>query len=103
MAQYPFTLPQLDFKFTDLKPFISPFLIYTHYCHHHQTYVDKLNELLQNNKNLRDRKLIDIIKNSKLLNTKSSSVKCCFCKITLSGTITGKNKCENGLCCAGYW
>jgi Fe-Mn family superoxide dismutase len=64
MAQYPFTLPQLDFKFTDLKPFISPFLIYTHYCHHHQTYVDKLNELIKNNNKLRDRKLIDIIKNS---------------------------------------
>lgn len=65
MTSYPFTLPPLDYKLYALQPFISPFLIHTHYYRHHKTYIDKLNELLKINPNLQNRDLTFIILNSK--------------------------------------
>ncbi|MEK7621108.1 MAG: superoxide dismutase [Patescibacteria group bacterium] len=42
-----FTLPKLDYKYSDLAPAISADIMQLHHSKHHQTYVDKLNAALE--------------------------------------------------------
>ncbi|TID18601.1 hypothetical protein CANINC_003851 [Pichia inconspicua] len=41
------TLPELKYKFTELEPFISAELNTLHYTKHHQTYVNGINQALE--------------------------------------------------------
>lgn len=41
------TLPELKYKFTELEPFISAELNQLHYSKHHQTYVNGINQALE--------------------------------------------------------
>lgn len=41
------SLPELKYKFTDLEPFISADLNTLHYTKHHQTYVNGINQALE--------------------------------------------------------
>ncbi|KAG0676095.1 Superoxide dismutase [Mn], mitochondrial [Pichia californica] len=41
------TLPELKYKFTELEPFISADLNTLHYTKHHQTYVNGINQALE--------------------------------------------------------
>ena len=45
-----FTLPALPFAPSALDPHISAHAIELHHAKHHQAYVDKLNELLKDNR-----------------------------------------------------
>jgi Fe-Mn family superoxide dismutase len=44
-----FELPKLPYEMNALEPYISTETLQYHYGKHHQTYVNKLNELIQNN------------------------------------------------------
>ena len=57
-------LPKLDYCLDALQPFISKQTMEFHYLKHHQTYVDKLNALIENTE-LEDKDLEYIIKHSK--------------------------------------
>jgi Fe-Mn family superoxide dismutase len=56
-----FKLPPLKYNLEALEPYISKQTMEFHYLKHHQTYVDKLNELIKNTE-FEDMSLIDIIK-----------------------------------------
>lgn len=47
-----FSLPQLPYAYDALHPYISAETLQFHYDKHHRTYVNKLNEALQNNPEL---------------------------------------------------
>ncbi len=57
-------LPKLDYCLDALQPFISKQTMEFHYLKHHQTYVDKLNALIENTE-FEDKCLEYIIKHSK--------------------------------------
>jgi Fe-Mn family superoxide dismutase len=57
-------LPKLDYCLDALQPFISKQTMEFHYLKHHQTYVDKLNTLIENTE-FEDKCLEYIIKHSK--------------------------------------
>jgi Fe-Mn family superoxide dismutase len=57
-------LPKLDYCLDALQPFISKQTMEFHYLKHHQTYVDKLNTLIENTE-FEDKDLEYIIKHSK--------------------------------------
>src|SRR5687767_13210681 len=59
-----FLLPPLPFKEGALAPYISEKTIKFHYEKHHQTYVDKVNELIVNTK-YEDMRLEQIIQSAK--------------------------------------
>lgn len=45
---YPFVLPPLPYPYDALEPFIDRETMYLHHDKHFQTYVDNLNNALQN-------------------------------------------------------
>ncbi|WUR04914.1 superoxide dismutase (SODM) [Vairimorpha necatrix] len=45
-----FTLPKLKYEYNSLEPVISEDIMITHHKEHHQTYVNTLNKLVQDNK-----------------------------------------------------
>ena len=53
-ATYPFELPPLGYAFDALAPFIDAETMELHHDKHHQTYVDKLNEALKDQKDLQN-------------------------------------------------
>mgnify|MGYP003482284511 CR=1 FL=1 len=57
-------LPKLMYSLDALEPYISKRTIEFHYLKHHQTYVDKLNALIENTE-FEGKDLEYIIKNSK--------------------------------------
>lgn len=57
-------LPKLNYQFNALEPYISQKTLEFHYFKHHQTYVDKLNSLIENTE-FEAKSLEQIIKNSK--------------------------------------
>jgi Fe-Mn family superoxide dismutase len=57
-------LPKLNYQFNALEPYISQKTLEFHYLKHHQTYVDKLNSLIENTE-FEAKSLEQIIKNSK--------------------------------------
>jgi len=70
------TLPKLQFNFLDLEPYIDTKTMELHYSKHHQTYVDKLNEALSNNKDLQENSPEELLTNlSKLPENIKTAVK----------------------------
>lgn len=59
-----FELPKLNYQLNALEPYISQKTLEFHYLKHHQTYVDKLNSLIENTE-FEAKSLEQIIKNSK--------------------------------------
>jgi Fe-Mn family superoxide dismutase len=57
-------LPKLNYQLNALEPYISQKTLEFHYFKHHQTYVDKLNSLIENTE-FEAKSLEQIIKNSK--------------------------------------
>lgn len=57
-------LPKLNYQFNALEPYISQKTLEFHYFKHHQTYVDKLNSLIENTE-FEAKSLEQIIKKSK--------------------------------------
>ena len=57
-------LPKLNYQLNALEPYISQKALEFHYLKHHQTYVDKLNSLIENTE-FEAKSLEQIIKNSK--------------------------------------
>lgn len=57
-------LPKLNYQLNALEPYISQKTLEFHYLKHHQTYVDKLNSLIENTE-FEGKNLEYIIKNSK--------------------------------------
>jgi superoxide dismutase, Fe-Mn family len=62
-----FTLPTLKFNPENLEPSISAATISFHHGKHHQTYINKLNELLEANLELQNKSLVQLIQNYKEL------------------------------------
>lgn len=56
-----FTLPNLNYEYGDLAPYISKDVMELHHSKHHQTYVDKFNAVVATNPSLQNRDLNDII------------------------------------------
>ncbi len=61
-------LPPLPYSYDALEPFIDAKTMEIHHTKHHQTYVDKLNALLEKHPDLADKELADLMKNLKNLN-----------------------------------
>ncbi len=59
-----FKLPELPYAKDALEPHISAETLEYHYGKHHQTYVDKLNGLIEDNTEFADKSLEDIIRAS---------------------------------------
>ncbi len=57
-----FKLKNINYSSTSLEPFISEKTINFHYGKHHQTYLDKLNDLIKDNSELKNLSLEEIIK-----------------------------------------
>lgn len=55
-----FKLPELQYKYDSLEPFIDAQTMEIHHTKHHQTYVDKLNSIVDANPSLKDKKLEEL-------------------------------------------
>ncbi len=55
-----FTLPKLQYKYDALEPFIDAKTMEIHHTKHHQTYVDKLNALVEINPEFKDKTLEEL-------------------------------------------
>lgn len=58
-----YNLPKLDYKYSDLEPYIDNLTMEIHYSKHHQAYVDNLNKALQGLENPVRVKVEDLLKN----------------------------------------
>lgn len=56
------TLPTLPYSYDALEPYIDAKTMEIHHTKHHQTYVDKLNVVLDKHPDLADRELADLMK-----------------------------------------
>lgn len=59
----PHTLPQLDYSYDALEPHIDARTMEIHHSKHHQAYVDKLNQALENYPELQEKPVEDLLKN----------------------------------------
>jgi superoxide dismutase, Fe-Mn family len=66
------TLPKLGYSFDALEPFIDKATMEIHHDKHHQGYVDKLNNALENHKELQEKSAEELIKD---LNTIPEDIK----------------------------
>lgn len=57
-----FTLPKLKYSYDALDPFIDAQTMEIHHTKHHQTYVDKLNAIIEKSPDLADKKLEELVK-----------------------------------------
>lgn len=55
-----FVLPKIDFNYNDLEPYIDSKTMEIHYTKHHQTYVDKLNQLVESDPSLEGKSLEEL-------------------------------------------
>jgi Fe-Mn family superoxide dismutase len=62
-----YALPKLNYKYTDLEPWIDAKTMEIHYTKHHQTYIDKLNELLSKHPDIAGKNLEDLMRDLKNL------------------------------------
>lgn len=62
-----FQLPKLDYEFSALEPFIDARTMEIHYTKHHQTYVNKLNEILEKYPELSEKSLEELLANLEAL------------------------------------
>lgn len=63
MSLMKYTLPQLNYSYDALEPYIDKQTMEIHHSKHHQGYVDKLNAVLEKYPELMDQKLEDLITN----------------------------------------
>lgn len=56
-----FTLPKLPYKYDALEPYIDAKTMEIHHTKHHQTYVDKLNGIVEANSDFKDKKLEELV------------------------------------------
>lgn len=63
-----YQLPALAYDFTALEPYIDEQTMHIHHGKHHQTYVDKLNAVIEKHAELQDMDLKDIMRNISTLN-----------------------------------
>ncbi|MDD4427399.1 MAG: superoxide dismutase [Paludibacter sp.] len=59
-AQAQYKLPQLNYKYTDLEPYIDSATMYVHYNNHHAAYTNNLNKALSKYPELYKKKLVEI-------------------------------------------
>jgi Fe-Mn family superoxide dismutase len=57
------TLPPLPYAYGSLEPYIDSKTMEIHHTKHHQTYIDKLNAVLEKHPNLADQPVEDLLKN----------------------------------------
>lgn len=57
-----FTLPKLKYSYGALEPFIDAQTMETHHTKHHQTYVDKLNAIIEKSPELGGKSLEELVK-----------------------------------------
>jgi len=57
-----YDLPELGFEYSDLEPYMDAKTVEIHYSKHHQTYVNKLNDALKKNPELRDKPVEELLK-----------------------------------------
>ncbi len=62
-----FTLPDLDYQYDALEPYISKDIMELHYSKHHQTYVDKLNAAFEKAPEFQSKTIEEILKNLDVL------------------------------------
>lgn len=71
-----YELPQLDYKFNQLEPFMDAQTVEIHYGKHHLNYINNLNAVLEKNAELSQRSLESLLKNlDKLPADISSAIK----------------------------
>jgi superoxide dismutase, Fe-Mn family len=58
-----YKIPDLDYKYSDLEPYIDAKTMEIHHGKHHQSYVDNLNRTLEGVKDVDDLNVIDLLKN----------------------------------------
>ena len=63
-----YQLPELTYAFNALEPYIDEQTMKIHYGKHHQTYVDKLNAVIEKHAELQDMDLKEIMRNLNSLN-----------------------------------
>ncbi len=63
-----YTLPQLPYAYSALEPFIDAQTMELHHTKHHQTYVDKLNAVLDKHPEIADEPLEQLLVNLETLN-----------------------------------
>ena len=56
-------LPELQYAYSALEPYIDTQTMEIHHTKHHQTYVDKLNAELERHKDLQDKTVEDLLRN----------------------------------------
>jgi len=56
-------LPELQYAYSALEPYIDTQTMEIHHTKHHQTYVDKLNAALKGHKDLQDKTVEDLLRN----------------------------------------
>jgi Fe-Mn family superoxide dismutase len=56
-------LPQLEYAYDSLEPFIDSETMRIHHDKHHQTYTDKFNEAIKNHPQLQNKKVEEILSN----------------------------------------
>ena len=56
-------LPELQYAYNALEPYIDARTMEIHHTKHHQTYVDKLNAALEGHKDLQDKNVEDLLRN----------------------------------------
>lgn len=56
-----FTLPKLSYSYDALEPFIDAKTMEIHHTKHHQTYVDKLNAIIESNPELKNKTLEELV------------------------------------------
>ncbi|MBI5466974.1 MAG: superoxide dismutase [Candidatus Kerfeldbacteria bacterium] len=64
----PYSLPKLPYAYDALEPFIDARTMEIHHSKHHQTYVDKLNAVLEKHPDLVDEPLEQLLANLEQLN-----------------------------------
>ena len=64
-----FTLPELPYKYSALEPIIDEETMRIHHTKHHQSYIDKLNQVLVANPDLANKSIEDLMGNLKELPT----------------------------------
>lgn len=56
-----FTLPKLSYKYDALEPYLDAKTMEIHHTKHHQTYVDKLNAILEKTPDIKDKPLEELV------------------------------------------
>jgi Fe-Mn family superoxide dismutase len=64
-----FTLPQLNYKFSELEPYIDAATVELHYSKHHQAYTDKLNAALEAYPELQSKSIEELLGNLEAIPT----------------------------------